>query len=208
MPDLSFSVNGVEAAPQSATPVLHFKLAVRNADPVEPIQAIMLRCQMRIEPGARQYTDGEKGRLLDLFGEPARWAQTLRSLLWTHSSVVVPPFQGEIEVDLPAQCTFDLTVASAKYFDGLEAGEAPLLLLFSGTVFYQAPGGAMQIAQIPWTKEAAFRLPVRAWKDMIDTYYPNTAWLCLRRDVFERLHRYKVERGIPTWEQTLESILP
>ena len=43
---------------------------------------------------------------------------------------------------------------------------------------------------------------------MIDTHYPNTAWLCLRRDVFERLQRYKVERGLPTWEQTLESILP
>jgi len=43
---------------------------------------------------------------------------------------------------------------------------------------------------------------------MMDHYYPNTAWLCLRRDVFERLHRYKVERAIPTWEQALESIIP
>ena len=82
------------------------------------------------------------------------------------------------------------------------------MLLFSGTIFYEAPDGSLQIAQIPWSKEAAYRLPVSAWKNMMDTHYPNTAWLCLRRDVFERLHRYKVERGIPTWEQTLESILP
>jgi hypothetical protein len=208
VPDLSFSVTGVESPPQSAIPLLHFKLSVRNADPAELIQAIMLRCQIRIEPGARPYSDKEKGKLLDLFGEPARWAQTLRSMLWTHCNIVVPPFQSSIEVDLPAECTFDLTVASAKYFDGLEAGEAPLLMLFSGTVFYQAPDGTMQIAQIPWSKEAAFRLPVGAWKEMMDAHYPNAAWLCLRRDVFERLHRYKVERGIPTWEQTLESILP
>ena len=208
MPDLSFRVTGVDAPPHTATPVLHFKLAVRNADTEEAIQAIMLRCQMRIEPAARQYSDSEKRKLLDLFGEPSRWAQTLRSMLWTHSNVVVPPFRGEIEVDLPAECTFDLTIASAKYFDALEGGEAPLLLLFSGAAFYESGDGRMQIAQIPWSKEAVYRLPVCAWKNMIDTYYPNTAWLCLRRDVFERLHRYKVERGLPTWEQTLESILP
>jgi len=208
VPDLSFRVMGADAPSHTATPVLHFKLAVRNADPEEPIQAIMLRCQMRIEPAARQYSDGEKGKLLDLFGEPSRWAQTLRSMLWTHSDVVVPPFRGEIEVDLPAECTFDLTIASAKYFDALEGGEAPLLLLFSGTVFYESGDGRIQITQIPWSKETAYRLPVSAWKNMIDAHYPNTAWLCLRRDVFERLHRYKVERGLPTWEQTLESILP
>lgn len=208
MPDLSFRVTGVDSPPHTATPVLHFKLAVRNAGAEEAIQAIMLRSQMRIEPAARQYSDGEKRKLLDLFGEPLRWGQTLRSMLWTHSSVVVPPFRGEIEVDLPAECTFDLTIASAKYFDALEGGEAPLVLLFSGTVFYEGGDGRMQIAQIPWSKETAYRLPVSAWKNMIDTHYPNTAWLCLRRDVFERLHRYKVERGLPTWEQTLESILP
>jgi hypothetical protein len=208
VPDLSFRVTGVDAPPHTATPALRFKLAVRNADPEEAIQAIMLHCQMRIEPTARQYSDVEKRKLLDLFGEPARWSKTLRSMLWTHSDVVVPPFRGEIEADLPAECTFDLTIASAKYFDALEGGEAPLMFLFSGTVFYEADGGRMQIAQIPWSNETAYRLPVSAWKNMIDTHYPNTAWLCLRRDVFDRLHRYKVERGLPTWEQTLESMLP
>ena len=208
MPDLSFRVTGVESPAHSAAPLLHFKLAIENADRKEAIQAIMLRCQFRIEPTARQYNGAEKARLLDLFGEPERWSHTLRSMLWTHSSIVVPPFRGATEVDLPAQCTFDLTVASAKFFDGIEGGEVPLMLLFSGTIFYEAPDGSLQVAQIPWTKEAAYRLPVSAWKNMMDTHYPNTAWLCLRRDIFERLQRYKVERGIPTWEQTLESILP
>ena len=48
---------------------------------------------------------------------------------------------------------------------------------------------------------------LKVWKDMMDAYYPNSAWLCLRRDVFEALHRFKVERGIPTWEQAFESML-
>jgi len=28
------------------------------------------------------------------------------------------------------------------------------------------------------------------------------------RDVFEQLYQYKVDNGIPTWEQVLEKILP
>jgi hypothetical protein len=42
---------------------------------------------------------------------------------------------------------------------------------------------------------------------MMDIYYPNSAWLCLRRDVFEQLYQYKVAHGIPAWEQVLERML-
>jgi hypothetical protein len=45
------------------------------------------------------------------------------------------------------------------------------------------------------------------WRDMMDTYYPGSAWICLRRDIFERLYDYKVRHGIPSWEKALESIL-
>ena len=63
------------------------------------------------------------------------------------------------------------------------------------------------MAQIPWDREARFRLPVRVWKDMMDTFYPNTAWLCLRRDVFDRLLEFKSRNGLPTWEQAVERML-
>jgi hypothetical protein len=84
----------------------------------------------------------------------------------------------------------------------------PLLLFFSGTVFYANDQGDLQVAQIPWEKEVSFRLPVRTWRDMVDHYYPNSAWLCLHRDVFDRLQHYKVSHGLPTWEQALERLLP
>jgi hypothetical protein len=84
----------------------------------------------------------------------------------------------------------------------------PLAFLFSGTVFYADGAGALQVAPIPWDKESRFRLPVKSWREMMDIYYPNSAWLCLRRDVFERLYQFKVEHGIPTWEQALERVLP
>lgn len=204
MVDLDFQVDGVEAARFSAAPLLNFKLRIESG---KPVQTIALRCQIRIEAARRRYRESEQERLLDLFGEPERWSQTLRSVLWTHAGIVVPAFEGETVVDLPAPCTFDFNVSATKYFGGLEGGEAPLTMLFSGTVFYE-DDGALRAAQIPWSKETTFALPVAVWKEMIDRYYPNTAWLCLRRDVFDRLHQYKIDRGIPTWEQTVESILP
>jgi hypothetical protein len=41
----------------------------------------------------------------------------------------------------------------------------------------------------------------------MDEYYPNSAWLALQRDAFERLYEYKVRAGIPTWEQALDRML-
>lgn len=208
MPDLSFDVEKVEAVPFAAAPILSFKLRVFNADREEQIHTVALRCQIMIEPTRRHYGAEEQERLLDLFGEPERWGQTLRSMLWVHASVVVPSFAASAVVDLQVACSFDFNVAATKYFAGLENGEVPLNLLFSGTVFYEAESGALQVAQIPWHKEARFRLPVKVWKEMIDMHYPNIAWLCLRRDVFDRLYRYKMKRGLPTWEQAIESLIP
>lgn len=207
MPDLNFQVEGAEAVTYAASPLLSLKLRVTNADAGEPIQTVALHCQIQIEATRRRYNEREQERLLDLYGEPERWGQTLRTTLWTHASIIVKPFQGSTLVELPVACTFDFNVAATKYFAGLEEGEVPLLLLFSGTVFYEATDGALQVAQISWEKEAKYRLPVRVWQEMMDHYYPNSAWLSLRRDVFDRLNQYKMRRGMPTWEQALESLL-
>jgi hypothetical protein len=208
VPDLNFHVEGAEPVAYAAAPLLTFKLRVTNADADEPVHTIALRCQIQIEATQRRYGEGEQERLLDLYGEPERWGQTLRTMLWTHASVIVTPFQGSTLVDLPVPCTFDFNVAATKYFAGLEDGEVPLCLLFSGTIFYEAEDGALQVSQIPWSNEAKYRLPVSVWQKMMDHYYPNSVWLSLRRDIFDRLSRYKMRRGIPTWEQTLASILP
>ncbi|MDX6446578.1 MAG: hypothetical protein QOH71_3652 [Blastocatellia bacterium] len=208
MPDLSFQIEGAEAVPYAMAPTLAFKLRIASADAEETIHSVALRCQIQIDTTRRHYNTEEKNRLMDLFGEPERWGQTLRTMLWTHTSTVVPPFVGSTLVDLPVPCTFDFNVAAAKYFAGLEDGEVPLSFLFSGTIFYEASEDGLQVTQIPWDRESVYRLPVKIWKEMIDIYYPNTAWLCLRRDIFDRLYQYKRERGIPTWEQAVEGILP
>ena len=208
MPDLSFKVEDATVIPYAAAPTLALKLRITNADAVQSIHTVALRCQIQMEVSRRRYSAEEQMKMRDLFGEPERWSQTLRSLLWTHVSVVVPSFQGSTLIDLPIHCTFDFNVAATKYFEGLMDGEIPLHLMFSGTVFYADSEDVLQVAPISWEQEARFRLPVKVWHEMMDAYYPNNVWLNLRRDVFDRLYQYKTQRGIPTWEQALESVLP
>jgi hypothetical protein len=206
MPDLDFAVDGAEVVTFAVAPTLALKLRITDSGE-EPVHAVMLDCQVRIEAPRRRYVPAERERLGDLFGDPSRWSQTLRSLLWTHASVNVPPFAGSVLVDLRLPCTYDFNVQVTKYFDSLEDGEVPLTLLFSGSVFFAGPGGALQVERVSWSKEAGYRLPVRVWRDVIDHYYPNTAWLNLHKDVFDRLAAYKARRGLPTWEQALEALL-
>jgi hypothetical protein len=208
MPELSFQIEKAEAQRFTVAPTLLFKLRMTNAVAGEVVHSVALRCQIQLEVTRRQYSVEDQNKLRDLFGESERWGQTLKTMLWTHASVVAPAFQDSAMVDLPVPCTFDFNVAATKYFHGLSDGDVPLSFLFSGTVFYADPTGALQVAPIPWDKEARFRLPIKSWQEMMDIYYPNSAWLCLRRDVFERLYQYKVANGIPTWEQALESIMP
>jgi len=208
MPDLGFLVEGVEVVANAATPLLAFKLRLTDSKPEQTIHTVALRCQLQLEVTRRKYSSQEQGRLLDLFGEPSRWGQTLRNLLWTHATLIVPSFQGTTLVDLPVPCTFDFNVAATKYFDGLAEGDVPVCLQFSGTVFYANPDASLQVAPISWDKEARFRLPVKVWREMVDSYYPNSAWLRLHKDAFDRLYQYKVRNGIPTWEEALERILP
>lgn len=208
MPDLSFQVERAEVVANAASPLLAFKLRLNNANPEETIHTVALRCQIQIEVTRRKYTPEDQTRLRDLFDEPSRWSQTLKNLLWTHASIVVPSFQNTTVTDLPVPCTFDFNIAVTKYFDGLTDGEVPICLQFSGTVFYANSDGGLQVAPISWDKETRFRLPVRVWRDMMESYYPNSAWLCLHKDAFDRLHQYKVRHGIPTWEEVLEDIVP
>lgn len=208
MPELGFQVEEALAVPFAAAPSLALKLRITNQPASESIHTIALRCQIQLDVTRRRYSPEEQKRMLDLFGEPERWSQTLRNLLWTHVNVVVPGFKESTVVELPVPCSFDFNVATTKYFAGLREGDIPLLLQFSGTVFYAEPDGSLQVSPISWQHEAKFRLPVKIWREMMDTYYPNTAWLCLRRDVFDRLNQYKMQHGIPTWEALIEMVVP
>jgi hypothetical protein len=207
MPDLQLGIEGAEVVQYAAAPLLAFKVRIANTPAGEIVHTVALRAQIQLEVNRRKYDAREQSRLADLFGEPDRWGQTLRTMLWTHASMVVPRFTGTVIADLQVPCTFDFNVAATKYFHGVTSGDLPLCFQFSGTVFYQAQDGPLQVAPISWDKEAKYRLPVKVWKDLMDVYYPNSAWLALRKDVFERLYQFKVREGIPTWEEAIERAL-
>lgn len=211
MPDLNFDIESAEAHRLSAAPQLLFKLriaeAVAASRALTPIHTVLLRCQIRIEPARRRYIAAEQERLLDLFGTPERWSQTLRPLQWTQVSIATPPFTGACVVDLPVPCSFDFSLAATKYFEAMEADAIPLCFLFSGTIFYRAGDNVLQVGQVAWDKEAYFRLPAATWREVRNMHYPDGTWLHLRRDVFDRLNQYRSRLGLPNWEQTLEKLL-
>ncbi len=206
MPELDFVVEDVVAMAHTAVPTLAFRVRVTGRGP-EEVRGVALECQVRIDATRRRYGEGEKDRLRDLFGEPERWSQTVRSLLWAHAHVNVPPFSGGALVDLPMPCTYDFDVVAAKYLAALEDGDVPLTLLFSGSVFFAGEDGALRMARIPWSKETACALPVATWRSLMETHFPNTAWLRVRRDVFDRLLLYRSRRGALGWDDAMERLL-
>jgi hypothetical protein len=170
------------------------------------VEAIALRCQIRIEPARRRYSADEAERLNDLFGETQRWADTLKPMQFTNISIMVPGFTGSTEIDLPVPLTYDMEIGATRYFAGLDDGEVPLLLLFSGTVF-SLIDGRMSVTQVPWSKETSYRLPVSVWREAIDAHFPNSSWIRLSSTAMDELLEYKTRKALPTWEATVLSLL-
>ena len=205
MAELVFDCVGAHADKYAVTPSMSLTLRIAETSG-QKVEAIALRCQIRIEPTRRHYTDAEAERLNDLFGETKRWADTLRPLQFTTVSVMVPGFTGSVELDLPLMLSYDLEIGSTKYFAGLEGGEIPLLLLFSGTVFTTVDG-RMQAQQVPWSKEASYRLPVSVWREAIDDHFPGSAWIRMTRETLDELQRFKTRQALPTWDATVAALL-
>jgi len=191
MADLIFGCTGVTAERYAATPTLTFSLTITERSGVK-VHAIALRCQIRIEPHRRRYSAAEAQRLHDLFGDPSRWAETVKPIQLATVTTMVPTFTAVTETDLPVPCTYDLEVSSARYLQGLDDGTIPLLLLFSGTVFIA---------------EASYRMPVSVWRELADMHFPNSAWLRCSRQTLDELSAFKAKRALPTWDATLAALL-
>jgi Family of unknown function (DUF6084) len=207
MPDLLFCIGEVSAMSYAAVPTIVARLHISNLVRDESIQSVSLNCQIQLQPQGRTYSAQEEARLLDLFGARETWGRTMKPLHWMNLVVKVPPFTGNTAVDLQLPCSLDFDIAANKYFYGLEEGSIAITAMFSGTVFYADERHSIQVAQIPWDREARFQLPADVWKKAIDAHYPESAWLRLPRDIFDRLYRYKIARGIPMWEGLLEHLL-
>jgi hypothetical protein len=204
VPQLSFAVEGAARVEHAAVPTVAFALRIESGDD-RPVRSVLLDVQVQIAARRRQYDEAARDRLFELFGPVEQWGTSLRTLLWTRATLVVPAFTGSAVAQLPIACSYDLEVTASRYFDALEGGEVPLEFLFSGTVFYGAP---LQAARISWESEAGYRMPVALWRETMDRYFRGTAWLRLPKDSFDRLTAHKSRHALATWEDVVDSLLP
>lgn len=207
MPALSFEITSASAVEFAAAPTLAFGVTATNTPADERLDAILLRVQLRLEPSARSYSDAEAEGLYELFGERARWGDTMRPMLWTHAQAVVPPFAGAVTFELPVPCTYDFNVAVTRWFHAVGTGSVPVNFLYSGTVYFTGPSGTMQVAQVPWSCESHWAMPVQTWKTMMAHYYPDTVSLAVRRDVFDRLDRFRRSEKLVSFDQAVDRLL-
>ncbi|MEV3962608.1 DUF6084 family protein [Nocardia sp. NPDC050193] len=201
----TFAVLEIAPQPYSVAPVLTARVGIASlAD--EPVHAIALRAQVRIQPSRRRYSDEEGAGLTDLFGARERWRETQRSFLWMHCATMVPGFSGGAEVDMPMPCTYDFEVTGSKYLHALRDGSVPLLFLFSGTVFIKGSGG-FAIQQIPWDREDTFDMPLSVWRELMAAHFPNTGWVRLHRDTLDALAAYKSGHGLLGFDDAVTRLL-
>jgi len=207
MPDLLFEIVSASPIRDTVMPALAFDLRVTNRFSEQSIHTIILRCQIQIEVARRRYSSTEQLQLRELFDDSNRWGDTLRPLTWVNTTANVPEFSGSTVYRIIVPCTLDFNVATAKYFHGITEGEIPLTFLFSGSVFYASREKNLQVAPISWNKESRFRLPIQVWKDLMDLHFRNTVCLNLRRDVFDDLYRFKIRKGLATFEDAIQHML-
>jgi Family of unknown function (DUF6084) len=205
-PALEFSVLDAARVEHAAAPTIGFSVRV-DAAPDVTIRSVLLDVQLQIAARRRRYQADAEERLLELFGPVKDWGTTLRNLLWTRATLVVPQFSGSTVVVLPIACSYDMEVLASKYLDALAGGDVPLEFLFSGTVFYSGRAGQLQATRISWEQDAEYRLPVRVWRDTMDHHFKGTAWLRLDKRSFDRLCAYKARNAFASWEQTLDELI-
>ena len=107
---------------------------------------------------------------------------------------------GSTTVPLAVPLTYDLDIAATKYFHGLADGEVPLLLLFSGTVFYAGAGRACRSGWCRGTRRrrtgCRWRCGGRRW-----TRTSRTPAGCgCAAAPWTRCRAYRSEHALPTWD--------
>jgi hypothetical protein len=203
--DLEFACDEIVADRYAAGPTVVLKMRAVETSGAR-VYALALRCQVRIEPVRRHYTDAEADKVVDLFGDRSRWGSTMQPIQLAFLSHVLPGFAGECSFQLTLPLSYDVDVAAHKYLAGLESGEVPLVLLFSGQVF-TGSAGSIAVEPVAWHKEAAARLPVSVWREAMDAHFPNQAWLRMSRSTYDRLAVYRGRRGHVGWDDAFNTLL-
>jgi hypothetical protein len=206
VPEPAIDVVGVRADEHAAAPTVIFSVRVREPSGRE-IYTIALSARVLVDPAGRGYDDDAREALFDLFGPAETMVGALQSLVWAQAGVLTPSFRGEVTIDVPMPCTYDLEVSSAKYFASLPGGVAPLDFHFNGTIFYSGENDRLQIVHVPWACVARFRMPVAVWRQAVAARFAETGWIRLHEETLTRLRRRQAERAAPSLDVLVSGLL-
>jgi hypothetical protein len=206
IPDLTFAVTGAEPERFAALPTLRFRLEITRSGG-GPVRSVSLTTAIRIDVARRRYGPEARRGLAELFGAPERWGSTMRPLVWTQTTVVVPPFDTSTTTDVTVPCGYDTELAVTKYLRAVRDGDVPLDFLFSGTVFFQGPEGLLRTARISWAKDTTYRLPAAMWHELTDRYCAGSPWLRLSRETYERLDDHRARHVLGSLDDAVRDLL-
>jgi hypothetical protein len=216
IPKLEFKVLDMRPDRFALSPQLVVRVQVAETSGVR-IHSMLLRCQIRMDPASRGYSQEETLALKDLFGPGEQWSHSVHPFMWTQVATVAGGFEGRCLLEIPVACTYDMEIASSKYLHALREGEIPLLFLFSGTVFSREvspnPGDGSpstvghEVFPVSWSSEARYRLPVAVWDEVMDLYFPGKGWICVSKAVLDEVARFKTENAFATFEEAIEALL-
>lgn len=201
-----FTILSAEPIEYSATPGVRFHLHVTEPEGRE-VYTIALSAQIHIDPARRGYDEATRERLVELFGAPERWGATTHSFQWARVQCLVPSFTGSTAFALEVPCSYDLEVASSKYFDSVNDSEVPLSFHFNGTVLYRGDDDRLQVVLVPWSCSSRWEMPVAVWKRTIDAHYPGGGWIRLEHETLAAISREKASRGLHSFDATVRDLL-
>jgi uncharacterized protein DUF6084 len=205
-PQPEFAITSASHLAFAAAPTMVF-VATASEPTEREIQSMSLSVQVMIDPARRGYDPETRDRLAELFGPPASWTPSTQGIAWARIGAVVPEFTGATTFALELPCSYDLELAATKYFYALADGSVPLSFHFYGTIFYRGAGGALQVTPVPWSSTAQFRMPVAAWRAMIDDHYPGGGWIRLSHETLDALNARRAARGLPSFDACVQELL-
>ena len=142
------------------------------------VHAVALRCQVRVEPLRRRYSDHEAARVVDLFGDRPRWGQTMQPLQLAFLAQVLPGFTGAARST--SRCRAATTSRSPPTSTSPGSRRATCrCCCCSAAGLHRRRRASISVEPVPWHKEAPVRLPVAVWREAMDAHFPEQAWLRL-----------------------------
>ncbi len=157
----------------AAAPTLLFGCRSARTSGVR-VHAMALRCQIRIEPQRRHYDPDEAGRLLDLFGDRARWGDTLKPLQFADGAARASGVHRHHR-DRSCRCPAPTTSRSPRRNTSTPCGTARSRCCCSSAAPSSTAGRRDARRPDPVGPGDQRPLPVPAWRDMMDLNFPGSA---------------------------------